>query len=42
MGSLNKSKHVFFCFGLFLLMLSVTIPVKAQSTEVQQLLLTVE
>lgn len=42
MGLLNKSKHVFFCFGMLLLMFGATIPGKAQSTEVQQLLLNVE
>lgn len=42
MGSLNKSKRLCVCFGLMLLLLSATVQLKAQSTEVQQLLLNVE
>lgn len=40
MGSL--SKRAFLCFGFVLFMLSTTVAAKAQSTEVQQLLLNVE
>lgn len=40
MGSL--SKRAFLCFGFVLFMLSTTVEAKAQSTEVQQLLLNVE
>lgn len=40
MGSL--SKRTFLCFGFVLFMLSTTVAAKAQSTEVQQLLLNVE
>ncbi|WGQ10740.1 TerB family tellurite resistance protein [Pedobacter gandavensis] len=42
MGSLNKSKRLCVCFGLLLFLLSATVQLKAQSTEVQQLLLNVE
>ncbi|WP_202985998.1 TerB family tellurite resistance protein [Pedobacter gandavensis] len=42
MGSLNKSKRLCVCFGLMLLLVSATVHLKAQSTEVQQLLLNVE
>ncbi|WP_316778767.1 TerB family tellurite resistance protein [Pedobacter antarcticus] len=42
MGSLSKSKRLFLCTSLMLLLLTTRVGVKAQSTEAQQLLLNVE